>query len=152
MASDEPPVTIDGKRLTSFDVAPDGSLFRLNLIDAEDKAVSVALPTGCLNELLMTLPRIITQAMHAKYGDNSMRLVYALGDWRLETAAGDERLILTLRTTDGFDVAFADQDRAAAGAVERVPVGVCVRSQRTIVVCDGSGCQLANHVYSSSRG
>jgi hypothetical protein len=27
MASDEPAVTIDGERLTSFDVAPDGSLF-----------------------------------------------------------------------------------------------------------------------------
>jgi hypothetical protein len=107
MASDDAAVTIDGKRLTSFDVAPDGSLFRLNLIDAEGKAVSVALPTGCLDELLMTLPGIIKRAMRAKYSDNSMRLVYALGEWQLETATGDERLILTLRTTDGFDVAFA---------------------------------------------
>jgi hypothetical protein len=107
MASDDAAIPIDGKRLTSLDVAPDCSFFRLNLIDAEGKAVSVALPTGCLNELLITLPRIITRAMHAKYGDNSMRLVYALDEWQLETATGDERLILTLRTTDGFDVAFA---------------------------------------------
>jgi hypothetical protein len=107
MNSDDAPASIDGKRLTSFGVAPDGSSFRLNLIDAEGKAVSVALPAGCLNELLMTIPRIITLAMHAKYGDNSMRLVYALGAWHLEAAAGDECLILTLRTTDGFDVAFS---------------------------------------------
>jgi hypothetical protein len=107
MASDEPAVTIDGERLTSFDVAPERSLFRLNLVDAEGKAVSVALPAGCLDERLMTLPRIVTRAMRAKYGDNSMRLVYALGESQLETAAGAERLILTLRTTDGFDVAFA---------------------------------------------
>ena len=98
---------IIGKSLTTFDVAPDGTFFRMNFVDVGGRPTTVALPAECLGELLMTIPRIITEAMRAKYSDSSLRLVYPLGDWQVETAANDGRLILTLKTTDGFQVAFA---------------------------------------------
>jgi hypothetical protein len=100
-------VDIFCKSLTTFDVAPDGTFFRMNFVDVGDRPATVVFPAECLSELLMTIPRIVTQAMRAKYGDSSLRLVYPLADWQLETAAGDRRLILTLKTADGFEVAFA---------------------------------------------
>jgi hypothetical protein len=33
--------------------------------------------------------------------------VFPLGEWRLEAAGGSDDLILTLKTTDGFEVAFS---------------------------------------------
>jgi hypothetical protein len=110
---------IEGETLTSFQVSPDGTQFRLNLRDAEGGPASVTLPTDCLNQLVMTMPRIAAEALCARFHDNSLRLVYPIGDWTIESALGDPKLILTLRTPDGFEIAFAidSEDIARMGVV-----------------------------------
>jgi hypothetical protein len=96
---------IDGRRLTTFDVAADGGHFRLNLIDAEGRPAAVTLPSECLNELLMTLPRIATQALKARYNDSSLRLVFPALEWQVE-ASGDRSVIVTIGTGGGFEASF----------------------------------------------
>ena len=49
---------------------------------------------------------VICPALQARYGDESMRLVFPLGNWRLEAAEGSKDFILTMSTSDGFEVAF----------------------------------------------
>jgi hypothetical protein len=49
----------------------------------------------------------LSTALRAQHGDSSARAVFPLDGWRLETAAGTSDLILTLKTPDGFEVAFS---------------------------------------------
>lgn len=97
-------IVCDG--LTDLEVCGDGRGALLQLRTASGP-VELLLPAQCLNQLLMTLPRIISLAMQARHDDKALRLVFPLQDWQLETAHGvADRLILTLATTDGFSVAF----------------------------------------------
>lgn len=57
--------------------------------------------------LLMTLPRLIERALRLRHRDPGVRYVFPLGDWTLEAAGGESRMILNLTTPDGFAVSFA---------------------------------------------
>jgi len=110
---------IEGRRLTTFDVAADGTHFRLNFIDAKGQPAAVTLPSECLNELLMTLPRIASQALKARFRDSSLRLVFPALEWQVETS-GDSRVIVTIGTGGGFEASFVftrDHLRSIADSV-----------------------------------
>jgi len=104
---DSTPNEIDVRSLTTQQVSPDGSVVCLNIENADGRPVTLKLPSSCVQQLVMTLPRLLSKALQAQYGDKSLRAVFPLGDWRLEAAAGSKDFILTLRTSDGFEVAFA---------------------------------------------
>jgi hypothetical protein len=55
----------------------------------------------------MTLPRMMTQALWAKYGDESLRLVYPADIVRIEGSPDPNSFIVTLTTPDGFEVSFS---------------------------------------------
>lgn len=99
-------IEILGRALTISQVAPDGSAVRLGFEDSEGRAAAVILPSECIYQLLMTLPILISQAIRAQFKDESFRLVFPLAGWDIETSTCGEGLILTLRTPDGFNVAF----------------------------------------------
>ena len=112
---------ISGTSLTTCQVAPDGSAIRLNFKSACGQPASLTLPIKCIQQLLMTLPQAASMAIRAKYGDDTLRLIFPLGDWRLEKASGAGELILTLNTADGFEVAFSlakDAIRQMASGLE----------------------------------
>lgn len=97
---------IIGKSLTDCQVDESGELFRLNLACIDGSPASVVLPVDCLRSLMMTLPDAIERALRARYGDQTLKVVYPMGSWSLHTAAGSEGMILTLATPDGFKVSF----------------------------------------------
>ena len=103
---------INGTSLTTCQIAPDGSSIRLSFETVGGQTASITLPIHCIQQLLMTLPRAASMAIRTKHGDDTLRLVFPLANWRLEKAAGTpEGLILTLNTPDGFEVAFSlEQD------------------------------------------
>ncbi len=55
---------------------------------------------------MSALPRILQCALDERE-DRSDRIVHLLGSWRVERAAEHGRLVLTLKTPDGFGIAFA---------------------------------------------
>ena len=55
----------------------------------------------------MTLPHLLTKALKVRYREENSRFVFPLGEWLLEGVADGRTLIVTLRTTDGFEVLFA---------------------------------------------
>jgi hypothetical protein len=63
----------------------------------------------------MTLPHLLSRALQAQRADGSVRAVFPLGEWRLEAAAESRDLILTMRTQDGFEVAFSLSAATLAG-------------------------------------
>ncbi len=106
---------IVGKALTTCQVDPSGDSFRLGLEDADGRPASLVLPTDCLRSLLMTLPQLIEMALKARYRDDTLKLVYPMGGYSLEAAAGSDSTILTMTTPDGFRVSFALSREDAGG-------------------------------------
>ena len=111
--------------LTTCQITADGSAIRLVFEGADGQPASLTLPIGCIQQLLMTLPHAASKAIRAKHRDETLRLVFPLGDWKLEQAAGVSELILTLNTPDGFEVAFslghdaiAEMSRAALSGAD----------------------------------
>ena len=102
---DAPP--IEAQRLTTWSVLPGGTHIRLDLVNHDGATHGLVLPVEDLSGLLMTLPRMLQAALDERFPDGSMRVVQQLGGWKLEQQEIDDRLILKLGTTDGFEIAFA---------------------------------------------
>lgn len=94
-----------GEALTTWSVSQDGSRARLGFADGEGRPCRIDLPMEAVSGLLLTLPRVLQRALDA-WGDGCDRIVHPLREWRLEQAAGNGLLILTLDTTGGFGVSF----------------------------------------------
>jgi hypothetical protein len=107
-------IDINVTSLITCQIAADGSSVRLVFEAKDGQAASLILPIHCIQQLLMTLPHAASKAIRARHGDDTLRLVFPLGDWKLERAAGASELILTLNTPDGFEVAFSMDHNAIA--------------------------------------
>jgi hypothetical protein len=110
------------QKITNFDVAGDGTRFRMDFICQDGDQVSLSIPTECLNGLMMTFPRLMRQALRAQYHDESLRLVYPADNIRIEQSSDPKSVIVTLATPDGFEVSFGltqQQMMAFNAAVER---------------------------------
>ena len=110
--ADRVPNEIDVASLTTCDVAPDGHYVRLHFEDALGRPAALRLTSDRVQQLLMTVPGLLSRALQARHRDDSVRAVFPLHQWRLETAAGSKDFILTLITSDGFEVAFSLSARA----------------------------------------
>jgi hypothetical protein len=97
---------LTGHHLTTFTIDSDGCHFQLSFVCHDHTLGSLRLPTECLTQLVMTLPRMMTQALQKRYADNSLRLVYPVEEMRIEQPSESKSVIVTLVTHDGFDVAF----------------------------------------------
>ena len=93
---------IEAEALTTFEVTSDGSRVRVNVQALDGSAAALVLPTTCLQQLVMTLPDMAQRALRRQDNDESLRLVFPVGHWRLEQATSPGHLMLTLLTTDGF--------------------------------------------------
>jgi hypothetical protein len=99
--------SIDAESLTTFEVTSDGARVRFNGRDADGAPVSMSLPANCMQEMMMTLPRIAQEALRRLHGDQSLSVVYPAGEWALRKGKGSgQPVIVTLATTDGFEVSF----------------------------------------------
>ena len=107
----QPVKQIEAAALTTFEVDPDGTRVRLNVRDCNGSPAALVLPVEALNELLMTIPRMITLALQKGHEDESLRVVYPLEHFSLELAHegrdGVPQFMLTLETNGGFAVSFA---------------------------------------------
>jgi hypothetical protein len=113
---------IESSKLTTCDVTRDGEVIRLNFVDVAGNSMSLRLPFEQAGALAMTLPGLLTRALTARYGNDSSRYVFPLGEWLLEGAADGRTLIVTLKTTDGFEASFAaplDMCRSLASDLRR---------------------------------
>ena len=105
-----PPVPTEhivGKELIAYDIASDGSRFCMSFTCAHGKQGSLSFPTECLQSLIMTLPRMMLQALWARYGNERLRLVYPPDMVDIERSPDPNTFIVTLTTPDGFGVSFS---------------------------------------------
>jgi hypothetical protein len=98
---------IHARRLTKFSVAADGGSIVIGVADEGGRAGALMLPTECLRELMITLPEMMRRALRLQHDDPSLRLVYPAAGWDIERSTVPGTFIVTLRTPDGFHIAFA---------------------------------------------
>ncbi|HTR01207.1 MAG TPA: hypothetical protein VMH83_14500 [Candidatus Acidoferrum sp.] len=105
---------IEAAALTTFDVHPDGTHVRINVEDSQGMPAALTLPAGCLNQLMMTLPRIAEEALRKTHHNDTLRLVHPLTCIDLEFgnkgSDGQQQFIMTLETTGGFAVSFVTSE------------------------------------------
>jgi hypothetical protein len=92
--------------VTHFETAEDGSSIRLVMEDVSGRLVSLHMPLRCLNRLIMTLPKMVRDALQLRHRDPSLRIVYPVAQFQVELAGDFETRILTLETPDGFSASF----------------------------------------------
>ena len=93
--------------LTTWELSSDGRYIRLNFEDQFRRPAKLRLTSAGAQQLIMTLPQLLSRALQAQHGDDSVRAVFPLGRWRVETTAGSKDFILTMMTPDGFEAAFS---------------------------------------------
>jgi hypothetical protein len=99
-------VKIRSEKLTTCRVAADGEEVGLEFLDTSGAAVRLEMPVEQAESLIMTLPQLLASALRQKTGDEDARYVFGLGEWAIESAKGQDCLIATLKTPDGFEVCF----------------------------------------------
>jgi len=114
-----PPNWIEVTALTNYEVAPDGSSVKLNVLDAGGRDASFIVPLGTLRALALSLPGIVLQAARcASGGGDTLRLVHDVAHWKIERATDPEYAILTLMTPDRFELSFSIKDATLAQMAE----------------------------------
>lgn len=93
--------------LTSCKVSHDGEAICLSVCDGTGAPLDLHLSSEQAGSLAMTLPRLLSVALKARYGDPSLRMVFPLTEYGLEGADGTGDRILSLKTSDGFEVSFS---------------------------------------------
>jgi hypothetical protein len=97
---------IDARSLTTCEIAPDGEAIHLGFVDSEGRSRTVRFSLNQVGALAMTLPAALEKALHARYGDSSLRYAYPLESWAIEQSSDPTMRMVTLRTTDGYSVCF----------------------------------------------
>ena len=96
--------------LTTYEVASDGSAVRLHFVDPEGIARSLQVPFAGLQQLTLTMPKIMEEALRASYRDPTLRLVHAVTSWVIERASDGRNWLLSFSTPDHFSISFALTD------------------------------------------
>jgi hypothetical protein len=99
-------VKISSSRLTTCGVTPDGETVGLEFVDDAGTPVTVQLPFHQAEAVVMTLPHLLARSVRRRTGNEHARYVFRLAEWLIEDTNAQECLIVTLKTTDGFEVSF----------------------------------------------
>lgn len=130
------------RQLTACSIVKSGAAIRLEFLDGEGQPAFVEFPFDQAESIVMTLPRVLANALQRSTRDPSSRYVFSLGRWSIERN-DDKSLIVTLGTDDGFHASFAipfDACRSIGWAlnhegrpaVERDDVGRPVKEPRSL--------------------
>jgi len=68
--------------------------------------VTVQLPFNQAEAVVMTLPHLLARSVRRRTGNQQARYVFSLAEWLIEDTDAQDCLIVTLKTTDGFEVSF----------------------------------------------
>jgi hypothetical protein len=76
-------------------------------VDSKGEPATIRLSVNQVGALVMTLPGLISKALQARFGDQSLRYAYPLDSWVIEQSTDPKHGMMTLRTSDGFSVCFS---------------------------------------------
>jgi hypothetical protein len=98
---------IDARGLTGCSVVEGGERISLGMVDEKGEALELKVSASDACAIAMTLPTLLNLSMKEKFRDESLRYVFPLDDWKIETASDGKQIIVTLTTGQGYEVSFA---------------------------------------------
>jgi len=107
------PTWLEVKDLTTYEIAPDGTSVRLRMIDSTGREANVIVPMDSLQQLTLTMPKMVAQLLQAACRDPALRLVHNVATWKIERG-DDGQSIVTFETPDNFQASFALPSRDLA--------------------------------------
>jgi len=111
---------VEVTELTTYEVAPDGSSIRMNVVDVDGRKASIIVPMQNLQRLAFTIPKMVSEALQAAYGNPTLRLVHKVDLWKVERGEDGESVILTFATPDHFQMSFAVAEKELTSMAESV--------------------------------
>jgi len=100
-------VKIRSQKLTTCQVAADGTNVGLEFLDHTGRAVTVEFPLDQAEAVIMTMPHLLAHAVKRQTGNEAARYVFGLEGWSIESTEDKNCLLATLTTSHGFEVCFA---------------------------------------------
>jgi hypothetical protein len=103
--------------------------------------VTIELSLDQAEALGLTIPHLLTRAMRRQTGNDDTRYVFGLDGWSIESGAGENCLLATLVTSQGFPACFPiplEACRSLAWNLQRAAdeAGPAGRSDGTIAATD----------------
>ena len=95
------------RELRTLSVSADGTAFRIGMGDDAGSEIGLVSRSDALQALMLSLFRAGDVAFKRLLDDASARLVYPVETCGVQLVPGTTQLVLALRTTDGFEAAFA---------------------------------------------
>jgi hypothetical protein len=117
---------IKSAALTDCRVVQDGHAVRMDLVDDKGKNLSLELPFEQARAIATLLPSLPERAWQARGVDTSARFVLPLDRWTVEESRDGTGLLLTLASSDGYEVCFDLPAEACRG------LGLVLRSCKGI--------------------
>jgi hypothetical protein len=74
--------------LTTYETAEDGSSIRMHAKDVRRQPLSLTFTIECLNGLIMTLPKMVLNALRRRHKDPTLTIAYPLA--RFEVLLGSD--------------------------------------------------------------
>jgi steroid delta-isomerase-like uncharacterized protein len=99
--------SIVSRQLTTCGVIEGGKTSCFDFVGQSGESVSIEVPFNQAESIVMTIPQLLSAAFKMNTGDAQTRYVFSVGNWSLASAKDQNYRILTVRTPDGFEVAFA---------------------------------------------
>ena len=104
--------------LTTYEVAPDGTSVKLNLLDRDGKPASLIVPFTLVQVLARNIPMIALHALRQAAGNDRLRVIHEVSDLKIERGTDPDYAILSFATPDLPEIAFAVRDDALARLAE----------------------------------
>jgi len=117
---------IKSTALTDCRVIQDSHTVRMDLVDDKGKDLSLELPFEQARAIAKLLPSLPEQAWQARGGNASARFVLPLDRWTVEESSDGAGLLLTLASSDGYEVCFDLPAEACRG------LGLVLRSRKGV--------------------
>ena len=97
---------IQARSLTTCSVVKGGDSISLGLVDGAGQPVELKVSASDACAIAMTLPTLLKKSLAEKYQDPTLRYVFPLQTWQVETVSDGSQIIVTLTTSHGFEVCF----------------------------------------------
>lgn len=93
--------------ISNISIDPEGQSVQIVTKGPDGLPHVIEIEASCVERLSMTLPRMLQMMLRQRHADQSLRYVFPLGGWEIESAHVPEMLVLKLATPDGFEASFA---------------------------------------------
>lgn len=119
---------IEARGLRNCSVMEGGERISLGMVDENGQPLELKVSASDACAIAMTLPRLLNLSMKEKFRDDSVRYVFPLDDWKVETTSDGKQVIVTLTTGQGYEVSFASPPDTCRllGSALTVPLEQCM--------------------------